>query len=743
MKGILYLRDFDKKLSYIFNAEGTLLKKFALEGEDHEIARYINCFTFGENVVIGAMDKLHFYTRDGELIRSVPNNIFMRFPLAFIDNSAYLVAPGALAGIPGGTAEITKVDLAGGKDSRFAEIKLNEEEKALPPGGVIVGLTPQILASCDEKNGRIYFCKNSDYSIFIADSDGNILKRFGRELERVPVSLEERKEHLRFFLKDAPDERITSIAKGLPGELAHFHNIQVNDGFLYVFRTTEFSTKLTRQVIDIFSLDGEFLYTGTIRFEDGLSLKNVNAVQIRGNSLYALLADENGESRIVKYKIDIPSARNVPRNSSLPAAVDTAVEMDVVYAVVDGQELKLDIAMPRNLAAPAPAIIDIQGGSWRHSQNTVEDAKLWAGYGFIGVSIAHRTSDVAVFPAAVHDCKAAVRWLRANAKKYNVDPDRIGITGFSSGGHLAALSGTSGGDAYLEGSVGISGYSSGVQAVVDHFGPTDFNQMNDGKQIACVIDHFAPNSPESLFLGGPLRERAEMARLANPLTYVDPGDPPMLITHGENDRLVPIEQSEILYEALKRADVPVEFIRVRNADHMYRPYPEGAKVSPSVDELNQASAAWFIRWLGPPKLKSPEQSPAPPAADMALKTNLYYKLTIDLPGCTAESYVKGTFWVKCGEQELVSGKINLADLSSEAGRTFNCEFTATGIDFSSCELTWNFSGEVYDSKLDGKLSLTNRQIAKYNDQVEGVGFHFQIAADGTPDVQKKVYMKNR
>lgn len=305
-KGILYLRDFDKKYSYLFDADGKLLKKFAHEGENNDVSMYINCFTFGENVVIGAMDKLHFFTDDGELIKSAPNNIFMRFPLAFMNKTECLVAPGALAGLPTGIAEITKANLESGKDKKFAEIKLSEEEKAIPPGGVIVGLIPQILAACDDKNERIYFCKNSEYKIFIADSDGKILKSFGREPERINVSLDARKEHLRFFLQDMPDERITSIAKGLPGKLAYFHNIQVNDGFLYIFRMSEFSTKSTRQVIDIFSLDGEFLYTGTIQFESGLSSKNVNAVQIRGNSLVALLSDENGKRRIVKYKIDIP-----------------------------------------------------------------------------------------------------------------------------------------------------------------------------------------------------------------------------------------------------------------------------------------------------------------------------------------------------------------------------------------------------------------------------------------------------
>ena len=99
------------------------------------------------------------------------------------------------------------------------------------------------------------------------------------------------------------------MAEKLPRKLAYFHHIQVNDGFLYIFRMSELSTKTTRQAIDIYSLDGEFLYAGTIQFENGLSLKSVNGFQIKGNSLYALLTDENGKSRIVKYKIDIPLKR--------------------------------------------------------------------------------------------------------------------------------------------------------------------------------------------------------------------------------------------------------------------------------------------------------------------------------------------------------------------------------------------------------------------------------------------------
>ena len=131
------------------------------------------------------------------------------------------------------------------------------------------------------------------------------------------------------------------------------------------------------------------------------------------------------------------------------------LEKDVVYAEVDGLQLKLDIAYPDILLEPAPAIVDIPGGSWRFVRKSIEDAIWYAKLGFIGVSTTHRTSDIAVFPAAVHDCKTVIRWLRANAKKYHINPDKIGVTGFSSGGHIAVLLGTSGGTNTLKGMAAI------------------------------------------------------------------------------------------------------------------------------------------------------------------------------------------------------------------------------------------------------------------------------------------------
>jgi acetyl esterase/lipase len=422
---------------------------------------------------------------------------------------------------------------------------------------------------------------------------------------------------------------------------------------------------------------------------------------------------------------------------------DIVLHKDIVYSVADGHDLKLDIAMPKYLKAPAPAIVDIPGGSWRVVNKSSEDALFYAKYGFIGVSITHRTSDIAVFPAAVHDCKTVIRWLRAHAKEYNIDPDKIGVTGFSSGGHLAALLGTSGGDPFLEGKGGYPAYSSSVQAVVDHFGPTDFLKMNDS-ELADGLDHFAENSPESLFLGGPLREKVELARLANPIVYIDPEDPPVLLGHGEKDGLVIINQSELLYEALKKAGVPTEFVRVKNADHMYRPYKWDAEISPTIEEMNRLTIEWFQKWLGKPELdrdRIPNRG-SEPGIQSSKEIHLYYRLTVDLPGKSDKSFCRGLFQLRCGGEILTQGKINMNDLSSDEKRMFQRELVITGMDLEDKEIMWNFRGEIFDSELDETFEIMYMQGEKYDSTLEGLGYHLHIKEDKTVDIEKKVYRKN-
>lgn len=424
---------------------------------------------------------------------------------------------------------------------------------------------------------------------------------------------------------------------------------------------------------------------------------------------------------------------------------DIQLYEDIVYSTPGGQELRLDIAVPKALNSPAPVIVDIPGGAWRIVNKSADDAVYYARYGFIGVSITHRTSDIAVFPAVVHDCKTAIRWLRAHAEEYRINPDKIGVTGFSSGGHLAVLLGTSAGDAYLEGEGEYLEFSSRVQAVVDHFGPTDFLQMNDttGLGLVDAMDHFAADSPESLFLGGPLKEKVDLAQLANPIHYIDPDDPPVLIGHGEKDGMVIIRQSELLFDALKRAGVSAKFIRVKNAGHMYRPFRWDVDVSPSIAEINRFTIAWFQKWLGKPDISSAgiKAVESFEKLEEGVQTPLFYRLTVDLPGKNKDSYCRGRFLIKCEDVILTRGEIELFDLSTDEKRIFNQDVLLTGSILNDKEILWNFRGEIYDSKLDEKFEPMFMQGVTFDDSIQGIGFDIRIKDDGSFKIEKRVYRK--
>jgi acetyl esterase/lipase len=194
--------------------------------------------------------------------------------------------------------------------------------------------------------------------------------------------------------------------------------------------------------------------------------------------------------------------------------------------------------------------------------------------GFAVIAVNHRSSRDALFPAQINDIKAAIRFIRANGKSYQIDTGFIGITGFSSGGHLAALAGTSGSvkkftinsaSVDLEGNIGdYNKYSSYVDAVVDWFGPTDFLVMD-----SCDIkmNHNSADSPESLLIGGPIQKNPDKCALADPITYVDSNDPPFLIFHGDSDNLVPFCQSQKLYDALRKNGVRSQFFLIPQAGH--------------------------------------------------------------------------------------------------------------------------------------------------------------------------------
>lgn len=238
---------------------------------------------------------------------------------------------------------------------------------------------------------------------------------------------------------------------------------------------------------------------------------------------------------------------------------------NVEYANVNGISLKLDIYLPKNVAKPYPVIVWIHGGGWVGGSKENPTAASMVQQGYAVVSINYRLSGQAIFPAQIHDCKAAIRWIRANAVTYGFHSERIGAWGSSAGGHLVAMLGTAGAVDSLEGTVGGNlQFSSRVQAVCDWYGPSNLPTICD---FPSAINHCSPTSPEALLIGGAIKDHLAQAVAASPITYVSANDPPFLIQHGTDDMTVPFHQSVELDSALKAVGVAVRFHAIAKTGH--------------------------------------------------------------------------------------------------------------------------------------------------------------------------------
>lgn len=240
---------------------------------------------------------------------------------------------------------------------------------------------------------------------------------------------------------------------------------------------------------------------------------------------------------------------------------------DLPYVENGHERQKLDLYLPAEAHSPRPLVIWVHGGGWQAGNKNGGPYRPLLARGFAIASINYRLSQHAIFPAQIHDCKAAIRWLRSNASRYGIDPDRFGVWGSSAGGHLVALLGTTGDVKELEGNLGNNEISSRVQAVCDWFGPTDFLLMNRQAGSRGKINHDSADSPESKLVGVPIQDDPEKARLASPLTYVSDDDPPFLIVHGDRDRLVAVGQSQLLKAALDKAHVQTKLQIIEDAGH--------------------------------------------------------------------------------------------------------------------------------------------------------------------------------
>jgi acetyl esterase/lipase len=235
---------------------------------------------------------------------------------------------------------------------------------------------------------------------------------------------------------------------------------------------------------------------------------------------------------------------------------------DVTFGKGGDRDLKMHILRPKQTPAePMPVVVWVHGGAWEggNKESGVFLLAPLAERGYFCASIQYRLSSEAKFPAQIEDCKCAIRFLRAKAKEYNLDPERIGVWGGSAGGHLVALLGTSADVKELEGKGGWAGHSSKVHAVCDFCGPTDL--------IKIVGKSDGAKGPVGKLLGGAPAAKKELAVLANPITHVTRDDPPFLIVHGDKDTLVPLNQSEMLAEALEKAGVEVTLHVAKGQGH--------------------------------------------------------------------------------------------------------------------------------------------------------------------------------
>jgi pimeloyl-ACP methyl ester carboxylesterase len=307
--GMVYFHDFDRHVSYACDEEGKLVGTFARQGRGKgEVSRYMNCVAGDDQVVILAPDKVHFYTSEGAFVDSVSNNLFERFPLLYLGGREFLFGPGALTDARGRVATILRGDVTAGNAKPFARVNVTNQDRRGPPGAVVLGLTPQILAARDPETGTFFYGKNSEYKIHVADDGGETRSTFGLKRASARVSKEAKRAH--FDALGVPSEAAERLVEALPNKAAYYQRLGVNRGLVYVFLVPEMGVPQDGQQIDIFSPDGTYLYRAYIRFTEGKRIcGGPENLRIQGDRFYVILEDDKGARTVAAYSITLPGAQ--------------------------------------------------------------------------------------------------------------------------------------------------------------------------------------------------------------------------------------------------------------------------------------------------------------------------------------------------------------------------------------------------------------------------------------------------
>jgi acetyl esterase/lipase len=266
------------------------------------------------------------------------------------------------------------------------------------------------------------------------------------------------------------------------------------------------------------------------------------------------------------------AAAKIEAKKTTPPLKGVRVERDIQYVPGGDEAQRLDLYLPEKPSdRPVPLLVWIHGGGWRGGSKAGSPSAGMISKGYVAASVEYRFSQKALFPAQIQDCQAALRWLRANSKKYNIDPDRIGVWGGSAGGHLSALVGTSGGKKAFAPIGGNEEQADRVQAVCNFYGPADFTtvmqQAEEDKNVRNIFKFNTPSDPYSSLIGVPLGSDKQKTDAVSPVHYVSKDCPSMLILHGTKDALVPYAQSVELAAALRGKGVEVLLQTLPGAGH--------------------------------------------------------------------------------------------------------------------------------------------------------------------------------
>jgi acetyl esterase/lipase len=285
------------------------------------------------------------------------------------------------------------------------------------------------------------------------------------------------------------------------------------------------------------------------------------------------------------------SSRTLPKGAHATLGLE--------YAVLPGNAGTLDLFVPTRGRGPYPVVLWSQGSGWTSDRGNlggepVAEQLVQRGYAVALFSV--RSSEQAVFPAQLHDAKAAVRFIRAHAGEFGLDPDRVVASGNSSGGWIATMLGVTSNEPALDGGLGVTGVSSQVHAVVNFFAPTDFltitsqmlpgacERFNESYQVTHCHDDL--QAFESRLIGASTLHHPDLAIAASPLAYIDAEDPPTLIAHGTADWVVPYQQSSLLFAALEAAGVPTAYYEVADVGHDFRFAASGSVLDTAVDSAH-------------------------------------------------------------------------------------------------------------------------------------------------------------